>query len=249
MSIPISLCLFTSTKGHWGRRTDYEVTLNHWDRQIPLDDFAVKVAHLKVSPGDGEIAVTMERELVRRGFKVLTTTTEWSRGMSHQVAYMEDVVKMSKEPMLYRSPYILWLEDDSVAVCIKYPLRRLLAESVRLLEGNPDHLTVRLLRAGDLDTSPVLKHETGYFYSPHFNFQPAIMRSTTFYLGALVVERNWHLAATAQCEMLWRLVLAPMSRSNLCHIVWHPEVAHTVHLGCPQDDYAKALKQLDLAAP
>src|SRR3954470_5278945 len=106
--LPITLCLFTSTKGHFGHKDVYRATLTHLDRQLPISLFGQRVAHLKVTPGDEAIAADMVADLTAHGFKVLTTVADWSRGQSHQAAYMADVVKLSKEPSIYEQPYVLW---------------------------------------------------------------------------------------------------------------------------------------------
>src|ERR1035437_1649846 len=110
--LPITLCLFTSTKQHFGFKDVYWATLTHLDRQTPIALFGDKIAHIKITPGDETRAVEMEGNLRDLGFDVLTTTADWSRGQSHQLAYMQDVVKVSKFPLLCQQPYVLWAEDD-----------------------------------------------------------------------------------------------------------------------------------------
>lgn len=244
MNIPISILFFTSTKQHYGHKDVYSVTLKHFDNQLPLCNFPVKIAHIKVTPGDEVLAESMEKELVNFGFKVITTTAGWQRGTSHQIGYMGDVVKMSKELSIYKNNHILWLEDDSLMVSHKLPLSGILQRMVQLVDSSPEILTTRFLRRGDFSTSPILKSEELYFYSPHFNFQPAIMRSRDFYQACRVLEANPQAAQTVQCEMLWRLILAPMSPIEHKHIVWFPDYAETIHTGVP--DYLKIKEELGL---
>lgn len=245
-SIPISLLYFTSTKQHYDHKDVYLVTLNHLDKEIPLLNFKVKVAHIKITPGEEALAETMEKELVGRGFKVLTTTAGWKRGTSHQIGYMSDVIKISKELSVYENNHVMWLEDDSLMVSNKPPLIGVLHKMIQLVESSPEILTARFLRRGDLSTSPIMKKdESGdFFYSPHFNFQPAIMRSRDFYQACRVIEANPEATAQVQCEMLWRLVLAPLSPSDYKHIVWYPDFAETIHIGVP--DYLKIKAELGL---
>ena len=83
-ALPITLALFTTTKGHFGRRTDWRVSLDHLDKQLPLSLFGAKVASLKVTPGDEERGHEMKRQLEERGFTVMAQVGEWVRGSSHQ---------------------------------------------------------------------------------------------------------------------------------------------------------------------
>ncbi len=233
MLVPVTLCFFTSTKGHFGHKDVYLRTLNQLHRQFPLDYFGARLAHIKVTPGEEAIAEQMAEELVKRGFELLTTTAAWSRGTSHQIGYMQDVVTVSKDPLVHENPYVLWLEDDSLSVPHDGDYSRLLGDSLRFFD-DPEILSVRLLRRCDHAGSPILRQEKNYFFSPHFNFQPAFLRSRDFYLAALTIERNPEATARVQCEMLWRLVLANFTRNPLCHVVWNPDHAETIHLGTPE---------------
>lgn len=244
MKLPISLMFMTSTKGHFGHKEVYLSTLNHLDRQIPLSYFRVKVAHIKITPGEEVFAQEMRKKLETFGFEVMERVAAWSRGQSHQQEYMKDLIKVSKNEKLYRNNFVLWLEDDSTMYSEKDSLERILTRMVLFLENRQDTASARFLRKGDFSTSPILKEEGDFFWSPHFNFQPSILRSRDFYLGCKAIEDNFNNILNIQSEMLWRLVLAPFSRSELKHIVWHPDYAETHHLGSPE--YPELKKKLNL---
>lgn len=244
--LPITLCFFTSTKGHYGRRTDWRLTLDHLDRQLPLSLFGGRICSLKITPGDEALAATMQSELEARGFKVLTATADWSRGASHQAAYMDDVCRISRDPLVHAHPYVWWVEDDGLCLSHAYPLERLLGESAHMLAADSNLLTVRLRRRDD-DRGPTVADEARtdprFFYSQHFNFQPGILRSRDFQLVAMQIERNPGAAASIQCEMLWRMVLAQFTRSLMCHAVWECDHAETIHIGIPQAEHEAAIRK------
>ncbi len=247
--LPISLCFWTSTKGHFGHRDVWRATLAHLDRQIPLRTFGALIAHVKVTPGEETLGAEMCKDLCKLGFETIATVADWSRGQSHQMAYMQDVVKLSKESAVYTQPYMLWLEDDQTITPHACSAEDLLLRSCRMLALDNELTSVRLLRASDLSTSPMVTedsttHDSRWFHSPHFNFQPALLRSRDFYLGARLVEANPEGAATIQCEMLWRMVLTIFSRSPRQHRVYHPSFAETIHLGTP--DYPALKVSLNL---
>ena len=231
MNIPISIIFMTSTKGHFGCKTLYIDTLNHFAKQIPLSSFSVKIAHIKVSEGDDLVFESMKNDLEIRGFKVIHTVSNWVRGQSHQNEYMRDLIRLSKEKELYKNQHVLWMEDDSTMTCHKTHLDECLGEMVKLVEESPDTLSARFLRASDLASSPIIKMEKDYFWSPHFNFQPSIMRTRDFRFVCICMERNFDQFLNIQCEALWAGLLAPLSHSQHKHIVWHPDYAETIHLG------------------
>ena len=232
--LPLTLALYTSTKDHFGHST-YLATLSHIERQLPLPAFSVKIAHIKITPGQEQIGVIIRGELEKRGFKVIETVADWQRGTSHQVAYNQDLIKMSKEKDLYQNPHLLWLEDDSTLTCHQDSLDKVLTRMVGFIESSSDVLSARFVRKSDFDGGlPILKRESDHFFSPYFDFQPLIMRSRDFYLAAKMIETNFQAQQNVQIEMLWRLVLGEFSRSELKHMVWLPDYAETVHLGTPE---------------
>lgn len=246
-SIPIALLFFTSTKGHFGFKRIYRDTLEHLNKNILIKDFQCRVAHVKVSdsPEDEILAKQMEQELREYGFdEVILVKSDWSRGIVHQNEYMRDVIRVSKVNKIYDCPHVLWLEDDSPFVCHKESLLSCLHRMTKIVDSSPDIISARFLRRGDFCTSPTLieEGEDRYFWSPHFNFQPLIMRSRDFYLASKVIEDNFDKVSNIQCEMLWRLVLNPFSRSEKKHLVWYPDYGETFHIGI--QDYENAKKVL-----
>lgn len=245
---PITLLFFTTTRGHFSRRTDWKLTLDDIDRQLPLSTFGARLASLKVTPGDEEIGAVMQRELEARGFRVIAITADWQRGHSHQVAYCEDAIRLSRQPEVHAHPYVWWIEDDGAIRCHDGSLARLLADSTSMLAADPDLLTVRLRRRAD-DRGPVVPVTYGdprLFHSEDLNFQPFVARARDLQLAALCVERNPEAQATVQIERLWRVVFDSFSRSRLRHAVWECEHAEVWHLGVPQAEHEAACRQLGL---
>ncbi len=246
--LPISLVFFTSTKGHFGRKTDWLVTLDHWNRQLPLANFGERIAHIKVTPGDEALAAGMALGLTAKGFHVIQTVGSWDRGLSHGANYLGDQVTVSKDARLYKQPYLLFLEDDSLALSHQIPLDDLLAQSCRRLAENHELLTVRLMRRHD-DRGPTALQaapDPRFYYSQDVNFQPLVMRSLDFYRLGLALEANPDACQQIQCERLWRLILDHSSRSPFKHIVYEPDYAETAHIGIPQAEHEQLVKQLHL---
>ncbi len=242
-TLPISLVFMTSTKGHFGHKDIWRATLDHWARHLPFDVYSVKVAHIKISLGDEALGAEMTCELEARGFEVLTTTGNWSRGQSHQNQYLLDQIKVSKHRAIYFNPYVLYVEDDSPVV-LDGGLDQMLSQMCTVLV-DPDVLSVRFMR--EQDWPPAGDYEVfhpNWLRHGHINFQPLIMRSHQFYTMLKTAEDNLSNVANIQIEMLWRLILAPYARNYMPHLVIRPEIAHTVHLGAP--DYPALRAQLNL---
>jgi hypothetical protein len=124
-------------------------------------------------------------------------------------------------------------------------LLKVLNRMAKMLDADPELLTVRFLRREDRDPSiEVGPPGDDHFYSRHFNFQPYLMRSRDYHRVCKGIEDNWSVAIQMHIEALWREIMAPMSRSERKHAVWVPDYAETVHLGVP--DYADVCKRLSL---
>lgn len=241
--VPITLGFFTSSKGHWGRKGDWRITLDHWNKQVPLSLFNL-VAHVKVSDGETELGDQMRRELEQRGFHVITTVGNWSRGLSHGAAYLGDMVTVSKDPRVYQRPYFLLLEDDSPVKSAVWRLEDLLLRSVKLLETDYELVTVRTIRRADYDggVPQLADAENGRaFYSPNTDFQPILMRSLDFHRLGIFLEANPEACNAVQCEALWAGILSSFSRNPLKHLVWRPEWAEALHIGVehPETELAR----------
>lgn len=228
--LPIAICLFTSTKGHFGHST-YGATLDHLNRRLPLGSFGALYAHVKVSPGEETLGDEIAADLKTRGFTVEQTVAGWVRGMSHQNEYLLDQRKASQSIVLHSQPYMLLLEDDSIMVS-DTPLEQVLARMVGFLESSPDISSARFIRESDFNGGvPILKQDIDHFYSPNLDYQPAVLRTRDYFIANMVIEESWARASQMQCEMVTRLAFNKLSRSPLNHIAWLPSYAHTIHLG------------------
>lgn len=231
--LPIALCMFTTTKGHWGRRDLYLETLNLMSRLVPLSDFGARYVHIKVSPGEEALAEQMRAELITRGFHVDQTVGSWSHGnMSHQNEYLRDMNKASQSPVLHSQPYMLLLEDDSPFLCRRAGLVECLSRMIGFLEGDINVVSTRLLWRSAFDGGvPNLRDQHDYFFSPHFDFQPSILRPRDYMIANKVIEQNWEQVKHAHCEMVMRMALDTVSRSQYRHVVLKPDYAEPFHLG------------------
>lgn len=245
--LPICLGLFVSTKGHFNRKTDWRLTLDHWDKQLPLASFGERICHLKTTPGDEQLAAEMTANLQARGFHVVETVGSWQRGLSHGAAYLGDQAKISRDARIHTQPYFLLLEDDAPVLAHGCSLEDLLLRSCHLLATNHELVTVRTIRKGDYDGGvPSLgeAEEGRAFYSPFTDYQPLLLRSLDFYRLGLILQANPDACGQVQCEALWARILRQFSGSSLCNLVWKPYWAEAAHIGVPQPEHEQIVRQL-----
>jgi len=189
MKIPVNICLFTSTKGHWGVRTRYLDTVNNLNNQIPLSSFAGLFAHIKVTPGEEQIATDMQLNLEKFGFTVIKTLGDWAHGKNHQEEYLKDITKVFLNPEVNKTEYSFFIEDDFDLVCRKNKLIDYIAKATSILNQNPDVISVRIARAAN-ERARILalrsKHginsyvspdTDGYFLATDFSNNPHLVRT------------------------------------------------------------------------
>jgi hypothetical protein len=244
-TIPATFLMFIATSGHAGWRSIYKATLDHCDRELPLSTWRTRAAHIKILPGEEAIGEWIKKDLEAWGFVVETAVAPWERGQSHYAEYLKDQIKMSQHPAVFSNPFVYWTDQDYLTVCHKHSYERVLHRMIQLVESCPDILSARFLREGDFPSSPVLETEGELFWSPHFNFQPLLMRSRDFHYACKAIEDNWAAAIKMHGEALWREVLKPLSRDHKQHAVWMPDYAEVANLGV--SDYRSVAQRFNLS--
>jgi len=140
--LPLTLALFTSTRGHFGRDT-YQTTVNDWLRQLPGHSWEALRANIKWEPDQEAKRDEMKAWLEARGFEVTTPCQAWKHhDASHQEGYLRDMALVVGE---IATPYYLSLEDDMLLRADE-PIEKYLAEAIELLEDNPALVQVRFAR-------------------------------------------------------------------------------------------------------
>jgi len=144
--IPLTICLFTSTLGHFGQKDRYRQTVDGLESLWPLRDYADRIAHIKVSPedvGPGKQAEVMVRYLEERGFRVFQTVGSWGHGQqSHQSEYLRDMERIYSLPIF--TSYV-WAVEDDWSFWAQDWLPSLYS-AITLLEKDPDVMQIRLPR-------------------------------------------------------------------------------------------------------
>lgn len=141
----LTLCVYSTTRGHWGRKNCYFRTIQ--DLDIYNLEFFDKIAHIKVSPGDEDLAEEMEENFFEFGYKVLKSAGAWKHwDGSHSVEQLKDIFKVVQN---VKSNFVAHLEDDWALRPLNNNLNFYLEKSIELLRTNPEALQVRIPRHAD----------------------------------------------------------------------------------------------------
>lgn len=185
--IPITFCLMTTTKGHFGVKDRFEQTLRSFDAALPLAEYAARIAHIKVSPDEDVRMESMTTEIKLHGFDVWRTRGTWSHGQdSHQLEYLKDTLKMVNE---VKTPYVLMVEDDWQVKTYQGNFIDYLKRGVEYLEQDPGLVQVRIPRwSNELDriNGLMTKHnlprfarraDEYHFRNDDFSMHPSLYRT------------------------------------------------------------------------
>jgi len=201
----IAICLFTSTKGHFGIVTRYRETVKSINSQAPIHDFGYAIAHIKVSDGDEEMADEMQLFLELYGFEVYRTNAEWKHhDISHQQEYLNDMYTVFSTDKVLECDHALFMEDDMILVPRKNSLQYYMHSATKILRKEPEIISVRIprvenekFRIEDLrrkhSIDAVVK-ESGrpelYFYGSDFSNNPHFCRPRDMRNALLLIIKN-----------------------------------------------------------
>lgn len=231
--LPISLCIFSSTRGHHGRTDLHKETLNRLDIQVPISYFGQAIAHIKALPESADLMGKMIED-----FKFYKVDVELSGGYwkhfdsTHNTEYLKDIIKMSE---LLTQPYTLFLEDDWVFIQKDLSILELFCKAISLLESDKDILSVRFPRNMDdnnhvhgVEEPGTIFNKNGYIYS----FNPHICRTNDLYRISSIVKNNFK-ELSFHCEHGFTRAASLVSRKTHPFYAFKPEIVQAYHIGEP----------------
>lgn len=145
----ISLAVFTTTKGHYGRTGIYQNTIDSLQSHMSLTYFLKKVANIKTSSGHEAIESDMVKYFTDNAFDVLINKQEWKRETSGQVGYLNDIYNVYNSEHIKNQQYILHLEDDWLFHVREKNLFHHVLSAISILHANSNILQVRFPRFSD----------------------------------------------------------------------------------------------------
>ena len=141
----LTVCIYSVSNGHWQDKFCYRRTIE--DLESHKINFADKIAHIKIRPGEKSFAEIMESDFKKYGYRVLKTVEEWKRwDGSHHTGQLRDIFTVFDE---IKTDWILHLEDDFKLLPLYNNLEFWLNQSIELLKSNKEVIQVRVPRQID----------------------------------------------------------------------------------------------------
>lgn len=239
--LPLTLCLYTSTKGHYGVFNRYQQTVTDLFNQVPASTFSMPMVHIKVSetPKPGEPSFKeMNQWLWER--KVIPTATfaDWSHGESHQREYLKDMTKLTRDA----GEFVLHLEDDFLLRAHQNDLIHYLCRAIVILT-DPDIVQVRIPRWANererilglrakhgIDGRAVDGKNPDHFLTNDWSNNVFVARARDMQTALLLIERNPQ-SFPQHAEHGLGAAMKYLSRSATPLAVFDPSHVSAYHIG------------------
>lgn len=258
----MNVLMMTSTKGHFDRKDIYKKTFEDFGSQTEDCMITSKIVHIKVSPGDEDLALEMEKNLYENGAtKVLSTFGLWKHGdQSHHNEYIRDISRSIE--LLCKSNNddpTLFLEDDWLirSMVKESTVTEWLIESAILLTRKPELVQVRIPRFNnEFERINRLKFKHGinasatevpnefYFTANDWSNNPFIARTRDMYL-ALCLMRKFPNSFPAHAEHGFGAAMKFLSLSNEPLAIIKPSNCRCFHMGTKIGEEDKLDKELN----
>ena len=242
--LPISLCLYLTTKGHWSYKDCYRHTVRNISSHIPLDNFGSLVAHVKVSSGDSETPFV--KFLEENGFKVLVTYQDWNRkDNNHAEAYFKDMLKVMGDEEVHKNEFVIHQEDDFPWQVEKRDAVFYWNHAIKLLKSDKDLLAVRVNDEINQDVSKAKKIDQFTFqqnldytrWGPTLTFQPTIVRTRDWFFSVEMINKYWENLKDQHCELTSGLAMRNFTSSRTPFYFFDPKMFNCRHIG--SEEFAK----------
>jgi hypothetical protein len=251
--IPITVCLYTSTKGHFGRTDCYQRTVRRLFSIFPPVDWDALLANIKVGDENNQ---NQDRDiamwLTECGFSVEGYPGIWSHGNdSHQNEYLADMKRMMNR---VRTPYFLHLEDDMLIHVYQKQFDYWLSEAVDFLETDPNLMQVRIPRYNnEAERILALKAKHGidgkaewskgeeFFYHNDWSNNPFVARTRDFRAALQIVSKT---NLPKHTEHGVGFAMKMLSNVELPFACFNPENLRVCHIGTKPEDEDNPTKPL-----
>lgn len=247
-----TLCLYTTTQGHWKRRDRYQATVESFQSQVLPHHEPHYVASIKQSPGDEGLALDMNYWLIEHGFTTSLAQGSFSHGHeSHQIEYLWDMARLSP---LVHTEYVFHAEDDWLLKAHDNQFISLYIDmAIKLLRDHPEIMQVRIPRFSDEPArinGLLAKHGINtraermdeYFWrSGDWSNNPYVARTRDI-RAALTFVKNSNLPKHSEHGM--SVAMKMIGWCELPFAFFDPSIIRCGHIGTPvgqEDDLSKPL--------
>lgn len=245
----LGIVLFTSTKGHYGRKDIYKTTVESILNQLKgIGGINLSLnAHIKWGHGEDNEADEIADYLENIGFYVMDTKGDWNHNdSSHATGYTSDIIKAFSSPYVLKSQYSLWLEDDWV---LQGDVKKFVYNSISVLNCQPNKLCVRANNQEPKEYTyshnridSIFEQKENYTpWGPTFTFQPTIVRSRDVHIAYRLIRDNWEQLKNQHIELTSGIAMKTLSDDSRPFCFVDPKVCHSVHIG--EFPFEKILEQ------
>lgn len=249
----ITLCLYTSTKGHFGRKDIYQKTVNSLLAQFPAERWGRMIASIKYDDASYEQCSCMATWLQDKGFLVISDKGEWKHGdSSHQLGYLGDMARIND---CVQTEYLAHFEDDFLIKSLDDSLNDWPEKATAILKNYQNIIQVRVPRYSNEEqriNGLMARHGINGFAYPHdggefiwsndWSNNPYVARTRDL-RAALTFISGTNLPRHSEAGLGKAMSL--LSWSGRCpYVFFDPLKIRCGHLGTPEgqeDDLSKPL--------
>jgi len=244
--LPLALCVFDTTKQHFGRKDIYRHAISDLAAKIPLECFKTRLVHIKASSND-EVQLAEQEAFYRSlGFEVLVTPGDWRHhdengGNSHQRGYSADLIKVYGHPSVLACDYVWHFESDWKVDTKGEQLIDRLSEGLAQLASNPRLVGIRFPRfLNEVDRLNNLMRKHGLnvrterrgsfiYHNDNLSLNPGLFRSYGMFLATRLMKQN--PALQEHVEHAFTHTLSWMADGDLPWAIYDPARVSVLHIG------------------
>lgn len=236
----LGLCVFTTTKGHYGRDDLYKLTIENLKDLGVLDKFNYKVVHIKQFGNDTDKVNILTEYFTSNGFFVITSTKEKTEKLEeYHNEYQKDITKMFSNGLVNRSEFSLWLEDDWV-IKTKENLWNEFQYACEILKNEKDLLSVRINHEEPTEDKYIkynhkinLQGDNYTQWGPTFTFQPTIVRTRDAYQAYRIINQHNKNIGHLHIELQSGIGFKVLSEFKNPFAFFKPSIIKAYHIGAP----------------
>lgn len=236
MKIPVTIALFTTTKGHFDKTTFYQDTISQLNKLIPLNLFTGRVVHIKREIGEIHDKVYEEMLSFFTGldFKILSTYGSWKHyDGSHYDEHAKDICTLMSSKEAQSSSYVLWIEDDVLVECVDF--QKALSVATSFLEENPSimNFAIRdILDNGLLQNERQVSDLVRVFGDgANFSFRCSLFRARDVFALSAFYKNSFKFGKSPHIEAFAAQILSFLSCNNQCLAFFNRDFCSHKHIG------------------
>lgn len=246
--LPLALCVFDTTKQHFGRKDIFRRAITDLAAKIPLECFKTRLVHIKAS-SDSEAQLAEQETFYRSlGFEVLVTPGDWRHhdegpggANSHQRGYSADLIRVYGHPSVLTCDYVLHLESDWLFDTKGEQLIDRLSEGLAHLATHPRLVGIRFPRfLNEVDRLNNLMRKHGLnvrterrgdftYHNDNLSLNPGLFRAYSMFLATRLMKQN--PALQEHVEHVFTHALSWMSDGDLPWAIYDPARVSVLHIG------------------